>query len=72
MSSLVSMPDPSMAESPLDFGEGVNECAMFTSALDSAAALARSMRAQPGGGATTPEHIDKDGSGGGGELVAST
>ena len=31
------MPDPSMAESPLDFGEGVNECAMFTSALDSAA-----------------------------------
>ena len=27
MSSLVSMPDPSMAESPLDCEEGVNECA---------------------------------------------
>ena len=37
MSSLVSMPDPSMAESPLDFGEGTNECAMFSSALKSAA-----------------------------------
>ena len=30
------MPDPSMAESPLDFGEGINECAMFSAALDSA------------------------------------
>ena len=36
MSSLVSMPDPSMAESPLDFEEGINECGMFSSALDSA------------------------------------
>ena len=30
------MPNPSMAESPLDFGEGINECAMFSAALDSA------------------------------------
>ena len=30
------MPDPSMAESPLDFEEGINECSMFSSALDSA------------------------------------
>ena len=37
MSSLVSVPNPSMAESPLDFGEGTNECAMFSSALKSAA-----------------------------------
>ena len=36
MSSLVSVPNPSMAESPLDFGEGTNECAMFSSALESA------------------------------------
>ena len=36
MVSLVSMPNPSMAESPLGFGEGINECAMFSAALDSA------------------------------------
>ena len=36
MSSLVSVPNPSMAESPLGFGEGINECAMFSAALDSA------------------------------------
>ena len=37
MSSLVSMPDPSMAESPLDCEEGVNECDMFSAVIDSAA-----------------------------------
>ena len=36
MSSFVLVPDPSMAESPLDSEEGINECVMFSSALESA------------------------------------